>query len=475
MSHHGEDHSPPGEKSPTGSDGGNVKLPRSSDVDKVPPDNYHRSRSRSPRRPYFRPYGYRPPQNMDEMSELIFTLKDDLCSLKNQSGSSRRARRSTSFSRSRSRERTRYRSRTRSRSRDRRFSDRDRRSRGRRSRSRSRYRSPSPRRRRHRSKSPARQRAPSHPISDSEDSAPSGLEEEGSSEPKVTEEGALQDDPNNPFCGYVKQIACDTKVGESIEPWVAQFVEKSLSSPPAKDVLQEICDRYKRPENVVNLQVPSVENSVWLAISAKARTKDNLRQKHQETFIKMMIALTSATEELNRKVIALQREGRGKGDWLLHPLAKLKDAIMIGGFHNMQEIIKRRRYDLEYFMPEKYRRLCTDFNAFPPTPTALLGENIEDAIKQMDVTNKLSQKLDKNSQQNKGPNTNSGGYSYNNKRPNTNYKKGNGSKNRKNVKNNKNYDGQSSGNKSGHYPRGGNDGSKKRDQDFHKGGPPKPN
>lgn len=42
-------------------------------------------------------------------------------------------------------------------------------------------------------------------------------------------------------------------------------------------------------DNVVNLQVPAGEGSVWLAISAKACTKDNLRQKHQENLMKMMM------------------------------------------------------------------------------------------------------------------------------------------------------------------------------------------
>lgn len=302
------------------------------------------------------------------MSELIFTLKDDLHSLKCRSQDPRSGYRAASFSRSRSRERSRFRSRTRSRSRSRHRGSRDRRSRARRSRTRSRSRSPYYRRKRPRSSSPSRsKRAKTHPISDSEDSAPSGLEDNDSNlhRQPTDQEGALEDDPSNPFCGFVKQIALDSKVGDPIDPWLAQFVEKTMSSPPTKEALQEICDRYKRPENVVNLQVPSVENAVWIAISSKARTKDNLRQKHQETFVKMMVALTSATDELNKKVMALQREDQGKGDWLLNPLGKLKDAIAIGGFHNMQEIIKRRRYDMEFLMPEKYRRLCTDFTAFP--------------------------------------------------------------------------------------------------------------
>lgn len=100
-------------------------------------------------------------------------------------------------------------------------------------------------------------------------------------------------------------------------------MEKSLGSPPPKDAVQEICEKYKRPENVNNLQVPAVENAVWIAISSKARNKDNLRQKHQETFIKLMVALGTATDELNKKYMAAQAEGSGKLDWMMGPIEKL--------------------------------------------------------------------------------------------------------------------------------------------------------
>lgn len=143
------------------------------------------------------------------------------------------------------------------------------------------------------------------------------------------------DDPDNPFCGYVKQIAADTKVGDPVDAWVAQFIEKALSAPPSKDVLSEICEKYKRPDNVVNLQVPAVEPAVWLAISSKARTRDNLRQKHQETFIKMLIALTLAANDLNNKYMADQRSDKPQLEWLMEPLGKLKDALVVGGYHNM--------------------------------------------------------------------------------------------------------------------------------------------
>lgn len=440
---------------------------------------------------HYRPSGYGPPRNMDELSDLIFGMREDIFSLKGRNHRDyRRRRRSSSYSRSRSRERACFRSRSRSRSRDSRSPSHTR-SRRRRSRAHSRRRSPrrrssshsrSPCKSRRRvSRSPSRgsSRAPSrdggsnpkvnkgsfnHPISDSdEETKPSANQKELDNQPT--------DDPDNPFCGYVKQIAGDSKVSDPVDSWVAQFIEKALSSPPSKEVLTEICDKYKRPENVVNLQVPAVEGAVWLAISSKARTKDNLRQKHQETFIKMLVALSSAANDLNNKYMADQKSGCPQLEWLMEPLTKLKDAIMVGGFHNLQDITKRRRFDLEYFMPDKYRRLCTDFTAFPPTPTALLGENIEDAVRQMDLTNKLSQKLDKNSKLNNSTNRphQSNNSSYNNNKKGQNFKNP-----RKNPKG-RNYDGRSSNsnyNQSSnqpHYDRN----KPKGQQDFRKGGPQK--
>lgn len=419
------------------------------------------------------------PRNMDELSDLIFGMREDIFALKDKKHRDYRKRyRSSSFSRSRSRARGRFRSSSRSsgssrsRSRHRHSRDRSRRrSSRRRSYSRSRSRS-TPRYRRHRSphhssRPHSRDRSPlvkkakqvvcEHPISDSDD-------EGGKLSQRKLLENEPHDDPDNPFCGYVKQIASDTKTGDPVDSWVAQFVDKALSAPPAKDILADVCDKYKRPENVVNLQVPAVEPAVWLAISSKARTKDNLRQKHQETFVKMLTALTAAANELNNRYMKDQKSNNPQLEWLMEPLGQLKDAIVIGGFHNMQDIIKRRRYDLEYFMPEKYRRLCSDFTTFPPSPTALLGENIEDAVKQMDLTNKLSQKLDKNSKFNNNNNRssqgNSSGQYYN--------KKGQNSKNHRNPKGNYH-----EGRQSSNYPSSSNQNqtsSRQHDKNRNKGG-----
>lgn len=167
-----------------------------------------------------------------------------------------------------------------------------------------------------------------------------------------------------------------------------------------------------------------------------------------------------------------QKSGDPQMEWLIEPLSKLKDALMIGGFHNMQDITKRWCFNLEYFMPEKYRRLCTDFTAFPPTPTALLGENIDEAVRQMDLTNKLSQKLDKNSKINN--NSNRSGQSNYSSYYNNN-KKGQNSKNPRRNPKGKPQDNRSSGpphyNQSSNYPH---DRSRnKSGSDFWKGGPQK--
>lgn len=140
------------------------------------------------------------------------------------------------------------------------------------------------------------------------------------------------DDPKNPFCWYVKQIATDTKVGDPVDSWVAQFIEKALSAPPTKDALTELCDSYKRPENVGNLQVPAVEPAVWQAISAKARTKDNLRQKHQETFLKLLVAVSSAANDLNNKFVLDQKSSNPQLEWLMGPLGKTQRCNCNWGF-----------------------------------------------------------------------------------------------------------------------------------------------
>lgn len=66
-----------------------------------------------------------------------------------------------------------------------------------------------------------------------------------------------------------------------------------------------------------------------------------------------MLIAPSAANDLNNKYMMDQKSDNPHLEWLMEPLGKLKDAMVVGGFHNMQEIIKRRRYDLEFFMPEK--------------------------------------------------------------------------------------------------------------------------
>lgn len=64
------------------------------------------------------PGGYGPPRNMDELSDLMFGMREDIFALKDRQRRDKRYHRSSSYSRSHSRERGRFRSLSRSRSRE---------------------------------------------------------------------------------------------------------------------------------------------------------------------------------------------------------------------------------------------------------------------------------------------------------------------------------------------------------------------
>ena len=61
------------------------------------------------------------------------------------------------------------------------------------------------------------------------------------------------------------------------------MANSALRAKPQPDKLKKTPEKYKRPENVKNLQVPKVEEILWLQLRKDTKAVDYLLQKVQSS------------------------------------------------------------------------------------------------------------------------------------------------------------------------------------------------
>ena len=68
-------------------------------------------------------------------------------------------------------------------------------------------------------------------------------------------------------------------VGEKIQERVANVVNKSLRGTTDNVKIKQVKDKYKRPENVENLQIPKVDQLLWNQLQTSTKAKDAVKQR----------------------------------------------------------------------------------------------------------------------------------------------------------------------------------------------------
>ena len=177
---------------------------------------------------------------------------------------------------------------------------------------------------------------------------------------------------SSPFADLADEFSTADKAGPAIDGKLASLVGDLCKDQLPKAKLDEVLEKYLRPENCATLVTPRVNKVVWQQLNQAVRTTDNAMQKCQKFLLASVYAILQACEQATR-------EARPP---LIHALV----LAMAGN----QEINLRRRDFLRPHLNSRFSALC---NPSTPITTELFGDDINKEIDQLAKSSQLGSKL----------------------------------------------------------------------------------
>ena len=148
-------------------------------------------------------------------------------------------------------------------------------------------------------------------------------------------------------------------------------------------------DKFPTPKDAdQSLIVPRIVDEVYNKLKKEGKTVDSENKKTHLVFIKMMTAVAKAAAIAHKKFVNVP-DPEVNDPELVEILFCRADAFELGAYVNVNEFARKSRKDLFRFFEQPYKSILTDMRSFPPTPTDLLGEDMEKMMKSCDMTNKL--------------------------------------------------------------------------------------
>ena len=132
--------------------------------------------------------------------------------------------------------------------------------------------------------------------------------------------------------------------------------------------MKKLAEKYKRPANVENLQVPKVEETLWRQLCKEAKVSDYILQKSQSSYALALIPIIKAVGAIHNMKSKEMRE--------LRELITDAFKILTLEVTNNHEI---RREKIKKELEPKYRGICNK----DTSTTKLFGDQLQDAIKAM--------------------------------------------------------------------------------------------
>ena len=174
------------------------------------------------------------------------------------------------------------------------------------------------------------------------------------------------------------------KTSEKVAESMADIVNKRFSQGLSENKLKERLEKYPRPENCQNLQVPRVNREIWKDLPATAKQADVKLAGVQRAIVKATAALAQSTQEVlkahkNKKLTDKRVKAK--------VMDNNADALALLG-HACHDLSVRRRFAIRPHLPKHLRGLCGD-NI--PVTSNLFGDNLATAIKEIKELDKISQ------------------------------------------------------------------------------------
>ena len=162
------------------------------------------------------------------------------------------------------------------------------------------------------------------------------------------------------------------KTGQAVDAELATILEGMINNKLPKAKLDELTERYHRPENCNFLLAPKANKTIWSQLKDSTKKADVGMQKCQTLFLKAAYAILQAA-----KVIA----GEPKTN-LIHALV-----LLMSG--NREFNLKRR----ELLRPDLNSQFSVLCSASTPITTQLFGDDVGKEIDEVAKANRLSKRL----------------------------------------------------------------------------------
>lgn len=178
------------------------------------------------------------------------------------------------------------------------------------------------------------------------------------------------------------EFELEEKTGDDINPRFAEIINAFLSKGFSVDALDNM--DYIRPKNLEYLQKVKVNGELWSGLGSGVRSADLKLQNIQGMVIKSMIPIIQVA---NKCLDAT--ENKAEMPQPEEIFNNLRDAIAMLA-NTSHTICMNRRNNIKPQLKEQYKSLCAPVN---PVTSELFGDNLSAAAKDLNETNRLTQKM----------------------------------------------------------------------------------
>ena len=161
----------------------------------------------------------------------------------------------------------------------------------------------------------------------------------------------------------------ESSFGEDLKEKVAHSVNNGLRGQADSEKMKKLLEKYCRPGNAVNLQVPGVDFVLWEQLKNKTKAVDSEKQRLIGALNQTLVPIVRAMDELHgNKTPDRQKLAEYVGD--AFRLAAGQICVINKG---RREAVKRE-------MTPKFKSLCQS----TPSATKLLGDEFTERVKMLD-------------------------------------------------------------------------------------------
>ena len=216
----------------------------------------------------------------------------------------------------------------------------------------------------------------SHPYEESDDGSNVQLSYDidkilhSNAEPSTSQEKpAGQTDD---FQNFVMEFSTSEKTGPPINDDLAKIVNTLLSDKLSKLKIDELTEKYSRPENCEYLVAPKTNKAVWNQLRENSKKADMGLQKCQQFFMGSVYAILQACNSSSGPTREI----------LVHALV-----LSLSG---NRELNLRRREFMKPDLNTQFTSLCS---ASTPVTKELFGDDVSKEIDELSKANQLGEKL----------------------------------------------------------------------------------